>query len=71
MSILSLRLPEDIHERLNRLSEKTKRTKSSFIKEMIETSLEEYEEAYLALDRLNEKNARYLTTEELEEELGL
>jgi RHH-type rel operon transcriptional repressor/antitoxin RelB len=71
MSILSLRLPEDIHERLNRLSEKTKRTKSSFIKEMIETSLEEYEEAYLALDRLNENNARYLTTEELEEELGL
>ncbi len=71
MSILSLRLPEDMHERLNRLSEKTKRTKSSFIKEMIETSLEEYEEAYLALDRLNEKNARYLTTEELEEELGL
>jgi RHH-type rel operon transcriptional repressor/antitoxin RelB len=38
---------------------------------MIETSLEEYEEAYLALERLNEKNARYLTTEELEEELGL
>jgi len=71
MSVLSLRLPDDVHDRLNRLAEKTKRTKSSFIKEMIETSLEEYEEAYLALGRLNEKNARYLTTEELEEELGL
>ncbi len=71
MSVLSLRLPDDVHHRLNRLAEKTKRTKSSFIKEMIETSLEEYEEAYLALERLNEKNARYLTTEELEEELGL
>ncbi|MBE3110595.1 MAG: ribbon-helix-helix protein, CopG family [Acidobacteria bacterium] len=71
MSVLSLRLPEDVHDRLNRLAEKTKRTKSSFIKEMIETSLEEYEEAYLALERLNEKNARYLTTEELEEELGV
>ena len=71
MSVLSLRLPDDIHDRLNKLAEKTKRTKSSFIKEMIETSLEEYEEAYLALERLNEKNARYLTTEELEEELGL
>jgi RHH-type rel operon transcriptional repressor/antitoxin RelB len=71
MSVLSLRLPDDVHDRLNRLAEKTKRTKSSFIKEMIETSLEEYEEAYLALERLNEKNARYLTTEELEEELGL
>jgi len=71
MSVLSLRLPDDVHDRLNRLAEKTKRTKSSFIKEMIETSLEEYEEAYLALERLNEKNARYLTTEELEKELGL
>jgi RHH-type rel operon transcriptional repressor/antitoxin RelB len=71
MSVISLRLPDDVHDRLNKLAEKTKRTKSSFIKEMIETSLEEYEEAYLALERLNEKNARYLTTEELEEELGL
>lgn len=71
MSVLSVRLPDDVHDRLNKLAEKTKRTKSSFIKEMIETSLEEYEEAYLALERLNEKNARYLSTEELEEELGL
>ena len=71
MSVLSLRLPDEVHDRLNRLAERTKRTKSSFIKEMIETSLDEYEDAYLALERLNEKNARYLTTEELEEELGL
>jgi RHH-type rel operon transcriptional repressor/antitoxin RelB len=71
MNAISLRLPDDVHDRLNRLAEKTKRTKSSFIKEMIETSLEEYEEAYLALERLNDKNARYLSTEELEEELGL
>ena len=71
MAVLSVRLPDTIYRRLSRLSEKTKRTKTSFIKEMIETSLEENEEAYLALDRLNEKNARYLTTEELEEELGL
>ena len=71
MSVISLRLTDDVNDRLNKLAEKTKRTKSSFIKEMIETSLEEYEEAYLALERLNEKNARYLTTEELEEELGL
>jgi len=37
---------------------------------MIDETLEGYEEAYLALDRLNERNARYLSTEELEEELG-
>lgn len=71
MAILSVRLSEEIDRRLNMLSEKTKRTKTSFIREMIENSLEDYEEAYTALDRLNEKNAKYLTSEELEKELGL
>ena len=71
MATLSIRLPEEICRRLDRLSEKTKRTKTSFIKEMIEDSLAEYEEAYTALDRLNDKNAKYLTTGELEKELDL
>jgi len=71
MATLSIRLSEEIYCRLGRLSEKTKRTKTSFIKEMIENSLEEYEEAYTALDRLNDKNSKYLTTEELEKKLGL
>ena len=71
MATLSVRLPEDVCRRLDRLSEKTRRTKTSFIKEMIEESLSDYEEAYAALDRLNDKNAKYLTTEELEKELDL
>jgi RHH-type rel operon transcriptional repressor/antitoxin RelB len=71
MATLSVRLSEDTFRRLGCLSEKTKRTKTSFIKEMIEESLEEYEDAYAALDRLNEKNAGYLTSAELEKELGL
>lgn len=71
MATLSVRLSDETYRRLGRLSEKTKRTKTSFIKEMIEESLAEYEDAYAALDRLNEKNARYLTSEELEKELGL
>jgi len=71
MATLSVRLSEEIDRRLDMLSEKTKRTKTSFIREMIENSLADYEEAYTALDRLNEKNARYLTSEELEKVLGL
>jgi RHH-type rel operon transcriptional repressor/antitoxin RelB len=71
MAILSVRLADDVNERLNVLAEKTRRTKTSFIKEMIESSLEEYEESCLALQRLEEKNARYLMTEDLEKELGL
>jgi RHH-type rel operon transcriptional repressor/antitoxin RelB len=71
MVTLSVRFPDDLARRLNNLAEKTRRTKTSFIREMIEQFLDEYEEAYIALERINEKNAKYLTTEELEEELGL
>jgi len=71
MATLSLRLSDEVFRRLTRLAKKTRRTKSSFLKEMIEESLDDLEEGYIALERLNEKNARYLTTEELEKELGL
>lgn len=71
MPIISFRLSDEISRRLSALSRKTKRTKTSFIREMIEEKLSDYEEAYTALDRLNDKNARYLTTEELEKKLGL
>ncbi|MDP2912582.1 MAG: ribbon-helix-helix protein, CopG family, partial [Candidatus Omnitrophota bacterium] len=62
MATLSLRLPDEVFQRLNRLTKKTRRTKSSFIQEIIEESLEDFEDGYTALERLNEKNARYLTT---------
>ena len=65
MTTISLRLPDEIHRRLRTLAEKTRRTKTSFIKEMIESCLPEYEDAYEALDRLNEKKARYLKSGEL------
>ncbi|MFZ2053940.1 MAG: DUF6290 family protein [Candidatus Aminicenantales bacterium] len=71
MPVISVRLPDEISRRLSALAKRTKRTKTSFIREMIEEKLADYEEAYTALERLNDKNARYLTTEELEKKLGL
>jgi RHH-type transcriptional regulator, rel operon repressor / antitoxin RelB len=71
MPVISIRLPDEVSRRLNALAKKTKRTKTSFIREMVEDKLTDYEEAYTALERLNDKNARYLTTEELEKKLGL
>ena len=71
MSTLSVRLPDELFERLENLSKKTRRTKSSFIKQMIEEIIDDYEDAYLALERLSDKNAKYLTTEEVEKELGI
>jgi RHH-type rel operon transcriptional repressor/antitoxin RelB len=71
MTTLSLRLPDDIFKRLTALAKKTRRSKSSFIQDLIEESLDDLEDGYVALERLNQKNARYLTTEDLEKELGL
>ena len=71
MPVISIRLSHEIARRLNALAKRTRRTRTSFIREMLEDELADYEEAYIALERLNDKNARYLTTEELEKKLGL
>lgn len=69
--VLNVRISEQTAERLERLSLKTRRPKSFYLKEMLNRYLDEYEDAYLALERLNEKNAKYYSTKELEKELGL
>jgi RHH-type transcriptional regulator, rel operon repressor / antitoxin RelB len=69
--MLTLKLPADLEDRLNKLAGKTKRPKSFYMREALTEYLEEYEDAFLALDRLNKKNAKYLSTRELEDRLGL
>ena len=71
MPVLTVRLDEKSYGRLNKLASKNRRTKSSFINEMLEIYLEDFEDAYSALERLNKKNAKYLTIEEVEKELGI
>lgn len=69
--ILNVRLSEDIAKRLDYLSTKTKRPKAFYVKEILEEHLGEYEDCYLSLDRLNDKNAKYYKTEEVEKILDL
>jgi RHH-type rel operon transcriptional repressor/antitoxin RelB len=69
--VLNVRLPDGIADRLENLANVTRRPKSFYIKDMLERHLDDYEDASLALERLNEKNAKYLTTEEVEKSLGL
>ena len=71
MPVITVRLDDKTSKRLNFLALRSRRTKSSFIKEMLELYLEEFEDGYTALERLNQKNARYLGTEEVESELEL
>ena len=69
--IITVRISDEIEKRLEKLSSKTKRPKSFYIKDMLDKYLEEYEDAFLALERLNERNAKYYTTEEVEKLLEL
>ena len=71
MAVLTVRLDDKTYNRLNKLALKNRRTKSSYIKEMLEICLEDFEDVYSALERLNQKNAEGLTTKQVEKELGL
>lgn len=69
--ILNGRISDDIEKRLDDLSHKTKRPKSFYIKDMLERYIAEYEDAFLALERLNNKNAKYYNTDEVKKILEL
>jgi RHH-type rel operon transcriptional repressor/antitoxin RelB len=68
---LNVRISDEVERRLEDLAEKTKRPKSFYIKDMLEKYLDEYEEAYLALERISEKNTRYYTSKEVKKLLEL
>ena len=68
--MLSIRLDPDIERRLEALAEATGRTKSHYAREAILKHLEEMEERYIAIQRLEHPAGR-VPLEELERELDL
>lgn len=68
--MLSVRLPGDIESRLQALAEKTGRTKTFYATEAILAHLDELEDKYLALNRLENPSKRW-TLDELEDGLDL
>jgi RHH-type rel operon transcriptional repressor/antitoxin RelB len=69
--VINVRVSDDIVKRLDNLSAKTRRPKSFYIKDMLDKYLGDYEDAYLALERLSDKNAKYYSTDEVEKILEL
>jgi len=65
--MLAIRLPEEIENRLTALAAKTGRTKTFYAKEAILDHLDEMEDKYLALNRLENPNKRW-TLDEMEQE---
>lgn len=63
----SIRLPQKIEERLERLSTKTGRTKAFYVKEAILEHLSDIEDVYLAEKRLEDIRAGRAETVSLQE----
>jgi len=68
--MLAIRLPEEIENRLSALAAKTGRTKTYYAKEAILEHLDDMEDKYLAVRRLEGRGRRF-TLEEMEKGLDL
>lgn len=63
--MLAIRLPEDVENRLTQLATKTGRTKTFYAKEAILEHLDDMEDKYLAINRLENPSKRW-SLDELE-----
>jgi RHH-type rel operon transcriptional repressor/antitoxin RelB len=68
--MLAVRIPEKMDERLEKLAALTGRPKSFYVREALQTHLDEIEETYTALYRL-EHPAKRWTLDDLEKGLDL
>lgn len=71
MTTQTVRLPEELALRLERIARSTKRSKSSFIIEALEVYLNEREDLETALARVREPQAEYLDHAEVKRALDL
>lgn len=62
---VSVRLPEDVAQRLDELAKSLDRPKTYIVTKALREYLEEYEDYLIALHRLNDKNDRLVSSKEL------
>jgi RHH-type transcriptional regulator, rel operon repressor / antitoxin RelB len=68
--MLSVRLEPQVEERLEALARATGRTKSFYVREAVIVHLEEMEDRYIAIERLERPGER-IPLDELEREIDL
>jgi len=71
---ISIRLPDEINQRLDFLARQTGRTKAFYIREALTEKIDDLEDYYLAadvLERIRKGEERTYTLEEVELDLGL
>ena len=69
--VITVRIPEEISEKLDDLSREIRREKSFIIKSALVQYLDEYIDYQIALDRLKDKDDKIITSEDLRKELGI
>lgn len=72
--MLSIRLSSELEERLNFLAKETHRSRSFYVREALERSLEDIEDIYLAERRLEDVRAgrsRIHSLEDVEQQFAL
>lgn len=70
MRMLAIRLDPEIESRLERLAQKTGRTKTFYAREAILEHLDDLEDIYLVKQRL-ERPGKTLSADDVKHELGL
>ncbi|MDG6966812.1 MAG: ribbon-helix-helix protein, CopG family [Nitrososphaerota archaeon] len=62
---VSLRLPDELAQRLERLSKSIERSKTYIVTKALAEYMEEYEDYLIALNRLNDKDDKIVSEKEL------
>ncbi len=68
---VSIRLPEEMADNLKSLSEVIDRSKAYIIKKALEAYLDEYSDYLIAQERLNNKDDKVVSGDEMRDLLGL
>ena len=68
---ISVRLPEDLTQALERVAEAVDRPKTFLIRKAVEAYLVEYADYQIALDRLRDKGDKIVSPAQLRKNLGL
>ncbi|HBC75316.1 MAG TPA: hypothetical protein DC017_10820 [Candidatus Wallbacteria bacterium] len=69
--MLSIRLSEEMENKLRQISIATKRPKSYFVKEALTNYLDDLEDFCVAIDRVSKPNAKYLKSKNVRKRSGL
>ncbi|KAA3663206.1 MAG: ribbon-helix-helix domain-containing protein [Calditrichaeota bacterium] len=68
---VSVRLPENLANALDKVSKETERSKSFHIQKALEMYFEERADLQIALDRLNDPTDPIISLEQMSKEIGL